>query len=100
MTLSSIAFFVGIFCISAVIGALLGIVCRGRVALTVLLSLVVSLLFFASLEWQFGSPEEWSWGDPITSSAYLLGPFAALVAAPTVLAAVFVGRWWLRRKVT
>ena len=99
MTLNSIAFFVGIFCISTVIGALLGIFCRGRVALTLFLSLVLSLSFFAALEWRFGIPEEWSWRDPITSSAYLVGPFAALVAAPTILAALFVGRWWLRHKV-
>ena len=97
MTLSSIAFFAAVFCVSAVIGAVLGIFCRGRVVDTVALSLLVSLLFFAALEWRFGSPEEWSWQYPLTSSAYLVGPFVALVAAPTVLAALVVGRWWMRR---
>jgi hypothetical protein len=99
MTPHDIAFFAAVFCISGVIGAALGILCRGHIVRTVVFSLLVSLLFFAALEWRFGSPEEWSWQYPIASSAYLVGPFVALVAAPTALAALVVGRWWVRRQV-
>ena len=99
MTPHDIVFFAVVFCISGVIGAALGILCRGQLGRTVTLALLVSLFFFAVLEWTFGSPEEWSWQYPITSSAYLVGPFVALVAAPTVLVALVVGRWWQRRQV-
>jgi hypothetical protein len=99
MTASSIGFFTALLCISAVTGALIGIVCRGRVIITVVAAIVVSVAFFVFLEWKFGSPEEWSWHDPLTSAAYLVGPFGYLIGAPMVLAALFVGRWCMRSKV-
>lgn len=99
MTPHDILFFAAVFCMSGIIGAALGILCHGHVARTVTLGLLVSLLFFAVLEWTFGTREEWSLQYPITSSAYLVGPFVALVAAPTILVALVVGRWWQRRQV-
>jgi hypothetical protein len=91
MTPRDIGFFATVVCISAFIGSLLGLFCRGRMPLTVLVGLLVSALLFVALEWRFGSPQEWSSQYPLTSVAYL--------ATPTVAAAVFVGRWCLRRKV-
>ena len=99
MTPRDIGFFAIVVCTSAFIGSLLGLFCRGRMPLTVLVSLLVSALLFVALEWRFGSPEEWSSQYPLTSVAYLVAPFLLLVATPTVAAAVFVGRWCLRRKV-
>jgi len=78
-------------------GILLGVLCHGRVRLAIASSVVISLLFFVSLEWRFGGPEEWPWQSPIANSAYLFGPFLLLVAAPTVAAAVVAGRWVRRR---
>ena len=98
MTFSYLTFFGAVFLISAVAGSLLGLLCRGRVVITILVGLVVSLLLFAAFEWKFGSPEEWSWQSPITSSVYLIGPFAVLVATPTLLTALIVGRCVMRRK--
>jgi hypothetical protein len=99
MTFSSLAFFAAVFLVSAVVGSMLGLLCRGRVGITIVFGLVASLLVFAAFEWKFGSPEEWSWQSPITSSVYLIGPFAVLVARPTLLAALLVGRCIMRRKV-
>jgi|SRR5439155_22275474 len=99
MTFSSLAFFGAVFFVSAVVGSFLGLLCRGHVVITILLGLVTSLLVSAAFEWKFGSPEEWSRQDPITSSVYLIGPFAVLVATPTLLAALLIGRWVMRRKV-
>ena len=99
MTFSSLAFFAAVFFASAVAGSLLGLLCRGRVGITIILGLVASLLVFAAFELKFGSPEEWSWQSPITSSVYLFAPFAVLVATPTILAALLFGRWVMRRKV-
>jgi hypothetical protein len=91
MTFSYLAFFGAVFLVSAVAGALLGVLCRGRIVITIVLGLILSLVLFAAFEWKFGSPEEWSWQSPITSSVYLFAPFVVLVATPTVLAALIVG---------
>jgi hypothetical protein len=99
MTPRGIGFFSVVVCFSALVGSLLGLFCRGRIVLSIMLGLLVSALVFAALEWRFGSPEEWSWQYPLTSVTYLVAPFLLLVATPTVAAAVFVGRWCLRRKV-
>jgi hypothetical protein len=99
MTLRNVTLFVAVFCISAVMGALLGILCRGRVVFAVALSVTASILLFAAIEWRFGSPEEWSWQFPITSLAYLFAPFVIFVAAPAVGAALFITRRRIRRKV-
>ena len=99
MTLRDIGLFVTVFCVAAVMGALLGILCRGRVALAVVLSVIASILLFAAVEWRFGSPEEWSWQFPITSAAYFFLPFVILIAAPAVGVALFITRRRIRRKV-
>jgi len=93
MTPHAIGFFAIIFCVSAVIGALLGILCGGREAISIVCSFVASLLFFAVLEWQVASPGVWSPQHPITSLAYLFGPFLVLAAFPSVVAALVVSRW-------
>lgn len=97
MTLRDIRFLAVVVCLSAVMGVLLGVLCRGRTGLAVASSVVISLLFFTALEWRFGSPEEWPWQSPIVNSAYLFGPFLILIAAPTIVAAVLAGRWGRRR---
>jgi hypothetical protein len=99
MTPHDIALFAAIACVSAIVGVILGIVCRGRSAVTIVCSGLTSLLLFAALEWRFGAPGEWSWQHPMASSAYLLGPFLLLVAAPLVIAALLVSRWVMRCKV-
>ena len=99
MTSHDIGFFAVIVCVSAVIGVILGLACRGRTAVTIVCGVLASLLLFIILEWRFGAAEEWSWQDPITSSAYLFGPFVILVAAPLIGTALLAGRWLLRRKV-
>jgi hypothetical protein len=98
MTPHDLGFFAVVVCISAVMGALLAILCRGRARLIAVCGIVASLGFFATLEWKFGSPEEWSWKYPITSLAYLFEPFLILVAAPALGAALLVGRWMVRRR--
>jgi hypothetical protein len=98
MQLPDVILFASVFCASAVLGAVLGFLCRGRFILTVVLSLIASIVFFAMLEWKLGSPGEWSSEYPIVSSAYLAAPFGVLVLGPTLMAAVFVTRWWMRRK--
>jgi hypothetical protein len=99
MTPHDISFFAAIVCVSAVVGVTLGIVCRGRSMVTLVCSGLMSVLLFATLEWKFGAPGEWSWQHPIASSAYLFGPFLILVAAPLVGAALLVERWVMRRRV-
>ena len=87
-----------LFAASAVLGTIIGFLFRGRVVLQVIASSIASVAFFALLEWRFGDPTEWSWQDPFTSAAYLVGPAAFLIVAPTVLAAIFVGDLCVRRK--
>jgi len=99
MTPHDIGFFAAIVCVSAVVGVILGIICRGRSAVTVGCSLLASLLVFAALEWRFGALGEWSWQRPIASSAYLFEPFLILVAGPLVGAALLISCWVMRRKV-
>ena len=99
MTPHDIGFFFAVVSVSALIGALLGIMCRGQTRISVIFGIVASILLFLILEWRFGSPEEWSWQEPFTSPAYLVGPFGFLICAPMLLAALFVGRWWIQRKV-
>jgi hypothetical protein len=99
MTPHDVVFFTAIASVSAIVGIILGIVCRGRSAVTIVSSGLTSLLLFVALEWTFGAPEEWSWQHPIASSAYLFGPFLLLVAGPLVIAALLVSRWVMRRKV-
>ena len=100
MTPHGIGLFAVIVCVSAVVGVILGIVCRGRSVVAVVCSALASLLLFAAFEWKFGAPEEWSWQHPIASSAYLFGPFLIFIAAPLVGAALLISRWVMRRKVT
>jgi hypothetical protein len=99
MTPHDIAFFAAIACVSAAVGVILGIVCRGRSAVTIVSSGLTSLLLFAALEWRFGAHGEWSWQHPIASSAYLFGPFLILVAGPLVVAALLIRRSVMRPKV-
>ena len=99
MTPHDISFFAAIVCVSAVVGVILGIVCRGRSVATVGCSVLASLLLFAALEWRFGAPEEWSWQHPISSSAYLFGAFLILVATPLLGAALLVSHCVTRHKV-
>jgi len=99
MTPHDVAFFAAIACVSAIVGVILGVVCRGRSAVTIVFSGLTSLLLFVALEWKVGAPEEWSWQHPIASSAYFFGPFLLLVAGPLILAALLVSRWVMRRKV-
>jgi hypothetical protein len=99
MTPHGVGLFAVIVCFSAVIGVILGIVCRGCSFIAVVCSALASLLLFAAFEWRFGAPEEWSWQHLVASSAYLFGPFVILVAAPVVGAALLISRWVLRRKV-
>ena len=98
MTFSYLAFFGAVFLVSAVAGGLLGLLCRGRMVITILFGLILSLLLFAAFEWMFGSPEEWSWQSPLTSSVYLFAPFVVLVATPTLLTALLVGCCVMRRR--
>ena len=99
MTPHDIGFFAAIVCVSAIVGVILGIACRGHSVVALVSSGLASLLLFAALEWRFGAPEEWSWQHPIASAAYLFGPFAIFVAAPLVGAALLISRWVMRRKV-
>jgi hypothetical protein len=98
MTPPDIGFLIVVACISTIMGVFLGILCRGRGGLTVVCGVVASVLLFAGLEWRFGSPEEWSWEYPITSLAYLFGPFVILVVAPSLGAALLAGHWIRRRQ--
>jgi hypothetical protein len=83
---------------SVVLGAIIGFLFRGRVLLQVIASVIASVAFFALLEWRFGDPTEWSWHDPITSAAYLVGPAALFIGAPTLFAALLVGHLCMRGK--
>jgi hypothetical protein len=87
-----------IFCGSILVGAVWGVVARGHriVAITGSLGLAVAICIVA--EWRFGGTDEWSWNDPLTSLAYLIGPSVALVIAPTVGVALLVRLWCNRRK--
>ena len=84
MTTRDVGFLSVVVCISAVMGVVLGILCRGRTRLAITSSVLISFVFFVTLEWIFGSPEEWPWQSPIVNSAYLFGPFLIRIAAPTV----------------
>ena len=83
---------------SAILGVIIGFVFRKHLFGQVIVSIVVSIAFFAVLEWRWGEPGEWSWRDPITSAAYLVAPAALFICAPTLFAALLVGRLCIRRK--
>ena len=76
---------------------MIGLVCRGRVRLQLLICVAVSIAYFAILEWKIGSPDEWSWTYPIASAAYLFGPFLLLFFAPMFVVSLAVGSWYSRR---
>ena len=87
-----------IFCGSALIGAIWGAVARGHQIVTITGSLCLAVAICIFAEWRFGAPEEWSWEYPLTSLAYLIGPFLAFMIAPTVGVALLVRLWYIRRK--
>ena len=98
MSLHALIFFGGVFLASILLGGIVGFTMRRRLAVAVGCSAFLSILFFAALEWRFGSPDEWSWQQPLVALAYLFGPFVFLVGAPTALSALLVGRWCTRRE--
>jgi len=83
---------------SVLLGAIIGFIFRGRQLHQIIASVLVSIAFVILLEWHLGSPD-WSWRFPITSLAYLFGPAAAFIGAPTMLAALFVGHLCARHKI-
>jgi hypothetical protein len=85
--------------VCSLVGALIGLTCRGRVSFQLVICVVVSIAYFAILEWKIGSPDEWSWAYPIVSAAYLFGPFLILFFAPMFVVSCAVGSW-LSRKTT
>jgi hypothetical protein len=69
-----------------------GFIFRGRIVAQLIAGVIVSIAFSAVLEWGLWSPDEWSWRYPITSLAYLFAPAVLFIGAPTLLAALLVGR--------
>jgi hypothetical protein len=81
-----------------VLGGAIGFLCRGQVAMQLIVSFVVSALFFVLLQWLSGTiGVEWSLKRPLTSLAYLVGPFLGLFLLPTALVAVLSGWLWRSR---
>lgn len=73
------------------IGILIGLIFRRRTVLQICAALVISIVYFAILEWKIGDPDEWSWKHPIASAMYLVVPFFLLFLAPMVVAALVIG---------
>lgn len=85
-----------IVAISSVMGAIIGIVYRGRTASELITSGVVSAMLFVYLQWANGTLSiEWSIEQPFTSLLYLSGPFFFVFFVPTASMALLVG--FLRR---
>jgi hypothetical protein len=83
--------------VCAVFGAVIGLLCRGRIPLQAVCSFLVSALYFAFLAAKFAAPNEWSWTYPIVGVMYELGPFMLLFFAPAFLVSVATGKWRARR---
>lgn len=73
-------------------GSLIGIMFRGRRLKQLIIATVASLFYAALIEWKLGDSTEWSWSDPIISVLYLFSPFVIFFLAPTLIAAMLVGR--------
>jgi len=93
-----LAFGCGLAAASAILGAVVGFIFRGRIVAQLIASVIVSIAFFAVLEWRLGGSDEWSWRYPSTSLAYLFVPAVLLIGAPTLFAALLVGRLCMRHK--
>ena len=93
-----LAFGCGLAAASAILGAVVGLIFRGRIVAQIIASVIVSIAFSAVLEWRLGGPGEWSWRYPITSLAYLFAPAVLFIGAPILFAALLVGRLCMRHK--
>jgi hypothetical protein len=88
MSTNAFLFIGGMFLTSLFVGAVLGILCRGRLGATVVLGLFLSIGLGAFIEWLFGKPNEWSWHQPVESFLYLAAPFLILILAPLLISGV------------
>ena len=93
-----LVYFGSIACTSVVVGALIGLILRRSPRLQFPIGALVSILFYAVLEWRFAAPNEWSWHDPIASVAYQIGPVLVFFVAPTLLGAAIVRCFYSRRE--
>lgn len=77
---------------SALGGAIIGFLCRGRALLEFVASIIVSAAFMIFLQWRAGTlANEWSWEHPFWSLLYLLGPYVLFLLLPMAAMAALVG---------
>jgi hypothetical protein len=78
--------------VSALLGAIIGLLCRGRALLEFIASIVVSVSFLFGSAWIAGTlSNEWSWEHPMWSVMYHLGPYVLFLLLPTAAMAALVG---------
>lgn len=80
-----------------ILGGIIGFVCRGRIVLELLLSVVVSAAYVVIGGWMAGTlSNQISLDDPV-GSFYWIGPlYVEFLLLPAVVSATVVG--WLRRR--
>jgi hypothetical protein len=84
--------------ISGLLGVVIGFVCRGRAALEFITSVVVSAAFLILGAWMAGTlSTQWSWQHPVSSVAYLLGPYVLFWLLPTSAMAALIGNRYRKK---
>jgi hypothetical protein len=85
------------------LGAILGLLCRGRIVLALILSIPASIGWVMLGAWYAGTfSNQFSWQDP-SGTVYWLGvPYLLFYFLPTAGAALFVTIYWRcsRKKVS
>jgi hypothetical protein len=84
--------------VSGLLGVIIGLVCRGRAALEFITSVAVSATFLILGAWMAGTlSSQWSWQHPVSSVAYVLGPYVLFWLLPTAAMAALIGNRYRKK---
>ena len=85
--------------VSAVLGGVVGFICRGHVWREIVTSAVVTTALFLCIQLRAGSISfHWPVADIINGAIYLIIPFIVLFLLPAVMMSVAVGQWGRRNQ--
>ena len=82
---------------SAVLGGVVGFICRGHIRRQIIVSFAVIAILFLCVQLIAGTISfHWAVADIINGAVYLIVPFILLFLLPAVMVSVVVGQWGRR----